>query len=86
VLLVRPLLALLAVTAVLAGLYVALRALSHGGRLRSRRLLRVVETLPLAHGTALHVVRIAERDFVVGASPGGIALICEIPANQMPRE
>jgi flagellar biogenesis protein FliO len=78
-LLVRACAALAVIAIVLAGLKFGLRArLRAGGRL-----LRVVETVFLPGAASLHVIAVAGRYYVVGRGGGGVALLCEIPAEAL---
>lgn len=47
------------------------------------RLVSLVETTPLHAGGALHVVRIAQRFYVVGAGGANVAVLCEIDAQRV---
>lgn len=73
--------ALAAIAAVLLALRSVLRAVA-GGRVglpRRGRLLRVVETLALGPGAALHVVEAGGRRLLVGAAAEGLTLLSELP-------
>jgi len=79
------LLILLAVGLLLFGLWSVVAALSRGRLLShtSRRLVSVVESTMLAQNTTLHVVKIAEKYYAVGGGSGHLALLCELPAEQV---
>jgi flagellar biogenesis protein FliO len=47
------------------------------------RLVVVVESTFLSQNTSVHVVRIARRYYLVGASSGHVALISELPAEEV---
>jgi len=43
------------------------------------RLVAVLETTALPNSASLHVVRVAERYYVLGRSPAQITMLCELP-------
>jgi flagellar biogenesis protein FliO len=63
----------------------ALRFLSQGrlAALGRSRLAVVVESTFLSQNTAVHVVKVARRYYLVGASNGHVALITELPADEV---
>jgi flagellar biosynthetic protein FliO len=73
--------ALAALAAVLFALRWVLRAAAEGTFVLPRRgrLLRVVDTLALGPGAALHVVDAGGRRLLVGAAAGGVTLLGELP-------
>jgi hypothetical protein len=69
---------------VLLGLQYLLRLVRAGRWPRvGRRLAQVLETVPLSHAAALHVVRIGDRFFAVAAGQSSLALVCEVPAESI---
>ncbi|HTX03252.1 MAG TPA: flagellar biosynthetic protein FliO [Candidatus Acidoferrales bacterium] len=81
----RAISALALVALLLYGLFWAVRFLSQGKlvALGQARLVVVVESTFLAQNTSVHVVRIAGRYYLVGASSGHVALISELPAEEI---
>jgi len=81
----RAISALALVALLLLGLYWAVRFLAQGRLLALGRskLVNVIESTFLAQNTSVHVVRIARRYFLVGASSGHVSLISEIPADEV---
>ena len=69
----------------LLGLYYVVRFLSQGRLLTlgRSRLMTVIETTFLAQNTSIHVVKIGGRYFLIGASSGHVALISEIPPEEV---
>ena len=67
----------------LLGLYYAVRGLARGRLVLSteRKLLTVVESTFLAQHVTMHVVKIANRYYLVGGGPSGVTLIDEVPAD-----
>ncbi len=49
------------------------------------RLLSLVETTYLPGAASLHVVRIADRYYVVGRNAAALSTLCEIPADSVDR-
>ena len=61
-----------------------LRIMQRGGTFGIReRMVEVLETTPLAHASALHLVRIAEKFYIIGGSQAQASLICEVPADAL---
>jgi flagellar biogenesis protein FliO len=77
----RLLAALIVIAIVLVGLHFAVRSLG-GRRARGGRIMRIVDTLFLPGAASLHVVAIADRQFVIGRSAAQITLLGELPANE----
>ncbi len=71
------------VALLLFGLYYAVRGLARGRLVLSteRKLLTVVESTFLAQHVTMHVVKIANRYYLVGGGQSGVTLIDEIPAE-----
>jgi len=67
----------------LLALYYVVRGLSRGRLVLAadRKLLTVVESTYLAQHVTMHVVKIANRYYLVGGGQSGITLIDEIPAE-----
>ncbi|MGH7716921.1 MAG: flagellar biosynthetic protein FliO [Vulcanimicrobiaceae bacterium] len=82
---IRAITALALVALLLYGLFWALRLLSQGRLLAlgRTRLAVVVESTFLSQNTAVHVVKVARRYYLVGASNGHVALITELPADEV---
>ena len=81
----RAALALGAVLLLLAMLQYAIRAFVRGvGRFRTRgSLLDVVESVPLGQQSLVHIIRVADRYFAIGASQTNVTVICEIAAERV---
>lgn len=77
--------ALLVVALMLFGLYTVVRALGRGRLVASadRRLVSVIESTFLAQNTALHVVKVAERYYLIGGGSGHVNTLAEVPAEQV---
>ena len=82
---IRAITALALVALLLYGMFWALRLLSQGrlAALGRSRLAVVVESTFLSQNTAVHVVKVARRYYLVGASNGHVALITELPADEV---
>jgi flagellar biogenesis protein FliO len=82
---IRAITALALVALLLYGMFWALRFLSQGrlAALGRSRLAVVVESTFLSQNTAVHVVKVARRYYLVGASNGHVALITELPADEV---
>jgi flagellar biogenesis protein FliO len=67
----------------LLAMYYVVRGLSRGRLVLStqRKLLTVVESTQLAQHVTMHVVKIANRYYLVGGGQSGITLIDEVPAD-----
>lgn len=78
-------LALLVVALMLFGLYTVVRALGRGRLVTSsdRRLVTVIESTALAQNTALHVVKVGERFYLVGGGSGHVNTLAEVPSEQV---
>lgn len=78
-------LALLVVALMLFGLYTVVRALGRGRLVASadRRLVTIVESTFLAQNTTLHVVKVAERFYLIGGGSGHVNTLAEVPAEQV---
>ena len=77
--------AITALAVVFALIYAAGGLLKRSGVLpaKTERLVSVIETTPLQNSAALHVVRVADRYYLVGANPGGLGTLAEIPAERV---
>jgi flagellar biogenesis protein FliO len=82
---IRAITALALVALLLYGLFWLLRLLSQGRLLTlgRSRLSVVIESTFLSQNTAVHVVKVANRYYLVGASHGHVALITELPAQEI---
>ncbi len=82
---IRAITALALVALLLYGMFWLLRLLSQGRLLAlgRSRLAVVVESTFLSQNTAVHVVKVARRYYLVGASNGHVALITELPAEEV---
>jgi len=82
---IRAVTALAVVALLLYGLFWGVRLLSQGRflALGRSRLAVVVESTFLSQNTAVHVVKVARRYYLVGASHGHVALITELPAEEV---
>lgn len=78
-------LALLVVALMLFGLYTVVRALGRGRLVASsdRRLVTVVESTFIAQNTALHVVKVGERYYLIGGGSGHVNTLAEVPPEQV---
>lgn len=76
--------ALLVVALMLFGLYTIVRAIGRNHVMNSadKRIVTVVESTPLAQNTALHVVKVADRYYLVGGGSGHVSTLAEVPSDQ----
>lgn len=82
------LLRFVAACGVIALVLCALAALSRrhvgaGPFSRRKRLIEVIETLPLPHASSLHVVRLGNAYFAIGRTERGISLLTAIPTQMV---
>ncbi|MDQ6930091.1 MAG: flagellar biosynthetic protein FliO [Candidatus Eremiobacteraeota bacterium] len=77
--------ALVVIALLLLGLYTIVRALGRGRVLAAsnKRLISVIESTFVAQNTTLHVVKIGEKFFAVGGGSGHLAMLCEVPAEEV---
>ena len=77
--------ALLVVALLLGGLYAVVRGLTRGRILTSanRRIVTVLESTPLSQHSALHVIKVGNRYFLVGGGQGHINSLVELPADEV---
>jgi flagellar biogenesis protein FliO len=82
---IRAITALALAALLLYGMFWVLRLLSQGRLLAlgRSRLAVVIESTFLSQNTAVHVVKVAQRYYLVGASSGHVALITELPADEL---
>lgn len=78
---------LLVLLLVLAGCYLVTRWVGAGmpvgfGVPGIQRRLKVLERLPVGKDQALLVVRLADRTFLLGSSPSGFSLLCELTEEE----
>lgn len=69
----------------LFGLYTVVRTLGRGRLMASadKRLVSVVESTFLAQNTTLHVIKVADRFYLVGGGSGHVSTLAEIPAERV---
>jgi flagellar biogenesis protein FliO len=69
----------------LAGLIYLGRTFQRGRLLASagRRLVTTVESTALAQNVTVHVVRVADKYYLVGGGSAGVALLAELPADEI---
>jgi flagellar biogenesis protein FliO len=48
-----------------------------------RRLVSTIESTALAQNVTVHVVRVADKYFLVGGGAAGVALLSELPASEI---
>ncbi len=48
-----------------------------------RRLVTNVESTMLAQNVAVHVIRVADKFYLVGGGAGGVTLLAELPASEI---
>jgi flagellar biogenesis protein FliO len=67
----------------LLGLTYAVRTINRGRIVAStgRRLVSVVESTVLAQNVTLHVVKVADRYYLVGGGSAGVTQIADVPAD-----
>jgi flagellar biogenesis protein FliO len=78
-------LALLVVALMLFGLYTVVRALGRGRLVTStdKRLVTVVESTFLAQNTTLHIVKVADRYYLLGGGSGHVSNLAEVASEQI---
>jgi flagellar biogenesis protein FliO len=78
-------LALLVVALMLGGLYALVRGLARGRVLASadRRLVTVIESTALAQHSAVHVVKVGQKYFLIGASNGHVSTLGELSGDEI---
>lgn len=81
----RAITALALVALLLYGLFWAVRLLSQGRLLAlgQSRLVVVVESAMLSQNASVHVVKIGRRYYLVGAASGHVALVSDLPAEEV---
>ncbi len=77
--------ALLVVALLLGGLYLIVRGLARGRLLTSanRRLVTVLESTPLSQHSALHVIKVGGRYYLIGGGQGHVTSIVELPPDEV---
>jgi flagellar biogenesis protein FliO len=50
---------------------------------RARRLVTTIESTALAQNVAIHIVRVADKYFLVGGGAAGVVLLSELPADEI---
>ena len=78
-------LALLVVALMLGGLYALVRGLARGRVLASadRRLVTVLESTALAQHTAIHVVKVGNNYYLLGAGNGHVTTLGELTSDDV---
>lgn len=77
--------ALALIAVLLVGLTYAVRLLARGRLVvaTNRRLVSVVESTFLAQNVTVHVIKVAEKYFLVGGGSAGVTKIDEVPAEMV---
>ncbi|HUN30000.1 MAG TPA: flagellar biosynthetic protein FliO [Alphaproteobacteria bacterium] len=77
--------ALLVVALLLGGLYAIVRGLARGRLLVSanRRLVTVLESTVLSQHSALHVIKVGNRYYLIGGGQGHVNALTELPAEEV---
>jgi flagellar biogenesis protein FliO len=77
--------ALLVVALLLGGLYLVVRGLARGRILTSanRRLVTVLESTPLSQHSALHVVKVGTKYYLIGGGQGHVTSVAELPTEEV---
>lgn len=77
--------ALLVVALLLGGLYLVVRGLARGRILTSanRRLVTVLESTPLSQHSALHVIKVGAKYYLIGGGQGHVASLAELPVDEV---
>ena len=77
--------ALALVALLLVGMMYVGRAIQRGRIVTSfgRRLVSTIESTALAQNVTVHVVRVADKYFLVGGGSAGVSLLAELPANEI---
>ena len=78
-------LALVVVALMLGGLYAVVRGLARGRVLTAanRRLVAVIESTALAQHTAVHVVKVGGKYFLLGAGNGHVSTLGELSSDEV---
>jgi flagellar biogenesis protein FliO len=73
------------VALMLGGLYVVVRSLARGRVLVSaeRRLVTVLESTMLAQHSTVHVTKVGNRYYLLGAGNGHVEMLGELPADEV---
>ena len=81
----RYLFALVVVGLMLFGLYTVVRALGRGRLVTSadKRLVTVIESTFLAQNTAVHLIKVAGKFYLVGGGSGHVSTLAEVPAEDV---
>lgn len=77
--------ALLVVALMLGGLYAVVRGLARGRVLASttRRIVTVLESTPLSQHSAMHVVKVGSKYFLIGASNAHVSTLGEMDGPEV---
>lgn len=73
------------VALLLFGMAYVARAIQRGRLVTSvgRRLISTVESTALAQNVTVHIVRVADKYFLVGGGSAGVSLLAELPASEI---
>ena len=77
--------ALLVVALMLGGLYAVVRGLARGRLIASttRRIVTVLESTPLSQQSAMHVVKVGSKYYLIGASNGHVSTLGEMDGPEI---
>ena len=77
--------ALLVVALMLGGLYAVVRGLARGRLIAStsRRIVTVLESTPLSQHSAMHVVKVGSKYYLIGASNGHVSTLGEMDGPEL---
>ena len=78
-------LALVVVALMLGGLYAVVRGLARGRVLLStnKRIVTVIESTALSQRSAVHVVKVGKKYYLVGASEGHVSTLGELDNDEL---
>jgi flagellar biogenesis protein FliO len=70
---------------VLVGMMYVARSIQRGRIVASlgQRLVSTIESTALAQNVTVHVVRVADKYYLVGGGTGGVSLLAELPASEI---
>lgn len=82
---IQYLFALLVVALMLGGLYAVVRGLARGRLIASseKRLVTVLESTPLSQHSALHVVKVGSRYYLIGGGNGPMGTVAELDSAEV---
>ncbi len=69
----------------LVGLWIIVRALGRGRLIAStgKRLVSVIESTYVSQNTTLHVIKVADRFYLIGGGSGHLQTLADIPAENV---